>query len=222
MTMLGATLSHPVMSAAPHTRTSHSIPAFAPLVSNAFDDLVDLPAKVDIPKGTLLVSQGTTGDTVSLLQNGVVKLFSTSKDGRHATIGLRSSGWYAGGAAAFLDTANTYSVVALTHCSIIRSPARMFAQSLAQNIPLAMHFLSTMANETIGMSQLRLELIAHSAEERLSVFIEERSRSDSEGEIMDPLPHLKQVDLAHLLSLTPEHLNRLLRKMKQPQEQVET
>ncbi|AXC09617.1 hypothetical protein ACPOL_0232 [Acidisarcina polymorpha] len=32
---------------------------------------------------------------------------------------------------------------------------------------------------------------------------------------MDPLPILKQMELAQLLSITPEHLSRLMQKRKQ-------
>ena len=208
--------SHSISVVSGHSRSrmTRPIPTFAPLVSNAFDHLLDLTAKITLPRGSVLVSQGVFAEDVSLIQDGVVKLFSRTKAGRNLTIGLRSSGWYAGAAAVLLHVQSSYSVVTLTRCSVIRCPARTFVQKLTQDIPLAMHFLSTMANETIGMSQLRMELIAHTAEERLSVFIEEQARNTAEGMHTDTLADLTQVDIARLLSLTPEHLNRILRKMK--------
>jgi len=194
---------------------NHSIPAFAPLVSNAFDHLTGLPAKIEIPKGTVLVRQGFTGEPVSLVQNGLVKLVSVGQNGRLAMLGLRSSGWYAGAASAVLSTVSIYSVITLTRCSIMRSPARSFVARLGKDLPLTMHFLSTLASETISMARLRVHLTADTAEERLCAFMRERTFPDPEWEVRDPLPQLKQVDLAHLLALTPEHLNRTLRKMKQ-------
>jgi hypothetical protein len=54
--------------------------------------------------------------------------------------------------------------------------------------------------------------MSESAEQRLATYMRERSRQFPQLKTVDTLPLLKQRELAQLLSITPEHLSRLLHK----------
>ena len=61
-------------------------------------------------------------------------------------------------------------------------------------------------------SQPRRRLKSSSAEQRLAQFMSERNNPYPHLKTLDPLPLLKQMELAQLLAITPEHLSRLLHR----------
>ena len=194
------------------TQAQSSVPAFAPIHSDAFEHLKNLPPATELPTGSILVHQQAMCDSVDLIQHGLVKLLSVNPDGRQATLGLRTSGWYAGGVSVMMNTTSIYSVVAVTPCTVIRIPAAEFSAKLMQSAKMMRHFMATICNELISQSAAQAEVMSCSAEDRLATFMRERTFDDSRLKVLDPLPLLKQVELAQLLAITPEHLSRLLHK----------
>jgi hypothetical protein len=76
------------------------------------------------------------------------------------------------------------------------------------------HFILGLCREVASFSSLQIELMSSKAEDRLNLLFRERAASLLTGGILDPLPLLKQMELAQLLSITPEHLSRLQKKRK--------
>jgi CRP/FNR family transcriptional regulator len=195
-------------------------PAFAPIVSDAFDSLTHLPDGQPIGVGHVLLGQGSTADSVYLLREGLVKLTHVTSDGREATLGLRSSGWYAGAVSVLMKMPSVYAVTAVTACSVSRISATDFALTLSQNSRLMRHFVYTLCNESMSQSASQAQMMAGSAEDRLKHFLRERKTVNPRFKTMDTLPLLKQLDLARLLSITPEHLSRLMRKTSVDREEI--
>jgi CRP/FNR family transcriptional regulator len=192
----------------------HTFPAFAPTVSDEFDRLKGLPEEKTVPSGTILLDQGSDPSSVFLLCQGLVKLTGISPQGRESVLGLRSSGWYAGAVAALVHRPNVYSVKTVTECVISRIPADEFHLWLMRSAKMARHFTQTLCNELLSQSA-EAQVRGGSAEERLSHFMAERNVRHTNLKTLDPLPMLKQMELAQLLAITPEHLSRLLRRTVQ-------
>jgi CRP-like cAMP-binding protein len=190
-----------------------TFPAFIPIVSDAFETFKDLPNIEHLESGHLLVGQGSAAESVYLLRKGLVKLTYSTPDGRETTLGLRSAGWCAGAVWVLTNRASVYSVVAVTPCSVSLIPAADFALRLMQSSRLMRHFVNTLCNESISQAASQAQIMGWPAEERLKRFMRERSTVHLRLKTMDPLPMLKQMELAQLLSITPEHLSRLMRKV---------
>ena len=201
----------PPVSVVSDSSNDSVFPAFAPLISDAFEHIKTLPPRTEIPAGVSLLLQGEVCDSVFLLLGGLVKLVTTNHLGREATLGLRASGWYSGATFALTKNPSVYSVVTLSKCSVIEVPAAQFSSLLMQSSKLMRHFTATICNELISQSSAQAEVMTSSAEERLSTFMRERALDESACKVLDTLPYLKQSELAKLLSITPEHLSRLLR-----------
>jgi CRP/FNR family transcriptional regulator len=199
----------------------HSFPAFAPTVSDEFDRLKGLPEEKSVPTGTLLLDQGSDPSSVFLLCQGLVKLISVSPQGRESVLGLRSAGWYAGAVAALVHRPHVYSVKTVTECIVSRIPADEFHLWLMRSAKMARHFTQTLCNELLSQS-CEAQIRGGSAEERLSHFMAERHAHHPNLKTLDPLPMLKQMELAQLLAITPEHLSRLLRRNGQNNDSTTT
>jgi CRP/FNR family transcriptional regulator len=75
------------------------------------------------------------------------------------------------------------------------------------------HFVTTLCNELTSQASAQAQMMGGSAQDRLVHFMRERSAGHSQIKTLDALPLLKQMELAQLLSITPEHLSRLLQKI---------
>jgi CRP-like cAMP-binding protein len=186
-------------------------PAFAPIVSDAFEHLKCLPQGTSVAKGVFVVEQGVSPSAVYLLREGLVKLVYIAPDGRETILGLRAAGWYAGAVASLMHAPSHYSIKTVTPCVFSIIAADEFSPKLMQSARLMRHFMDTLCNELISQSaEAQLRLI--SAEKRLAHFMAERYIQNPQWHTLDPLPLLKQMELAQLLAITPEHLSRLLHK----------
>jgi CRP/FNR family transcriptional regulator len=190
-------------------------PAFAPTVSDEFDRIKGLPPKETIPPGVALQEQGVRPVSVFLLSHGLVKLTSVSPQGRESVLGLRSAGWYAGAVPALARTSSVYTILTVTECVISRIPADDFHLWLMRSARMARHFTQTLCNELLAQSA-EARARGGSAQERLALFMRERTSAHPGLKTLDPLPLLKQMELAQLLAITPEHLSRLLHKTTVP------
>jgi len=194
----------------------HHFPAFAPTVSDEFDRIKGLPKMEIIPGGVALQEQCLRPVSVFLLCQGLVKLTSISQQGRESVLGLRSAGWYAGAVPALARTCNVYTVMTVTECVISRIPADDFHLWLMRSAKMARHFTQTLCNELLAQSA-EAQARGGSAQERLALFMRERTSAHPGLKTLDPLPLLKQMELAQLLAITPEHLSRLLHKATVPE-----
>jgi len=191
------------------------IPAFTPVLAGGTGFVDNLPAARFAPPGTLLVEQGANSHSIYLIEKGLVKLTHLSVCGRETTIGLRSEGWYAGATSALLNDPSVYAVRAVTGCMVARLPVHEFRRYLRESHDMMDHFLAGLCFEVAAQASLQVEVMANSAEDRLDHFMLERVAEHPSRRTVDPLPVLKQMEVAQLLSITPEHLSRLMHKKRQ-------
>jgi CRP/FNR family transcriptional regulator len=196
-----------------------SFPAFAPIVSDAFEHLKNLPEPTEMLSGAFLVEQDARVGWVYLLRRGLVKLIYVTPEGRETTLGLRTSGWYAGGVSALMDAPSVYSVKAVTPCVVSRIPAVEFQNRLMQSARMTRHFVDTLCHELTSQAAAQAQMMGGSAQDRLAHFMRERNSEHPQLKTLDALPLLKQMELAQLLSITPEHLSRLLQKIQSTEEE---
>ncbi|MFT4112311.1 MAG: Crp/Fnr family transcriptional regulator [Silvibacterium sp.] len=167
--------------------------------------------------GTELIQQGRTVASVYLVRRGLVKLVYLSESGEEITLGLRSVGWWGGAVAAMLDSFSACSVQAVGECEVIRISGRDFRERLKSNPSMMGHFLKALCNENASQTEAQARVMSGTAAERLTIFMRERQKKNPRWQTIDPLPMLKQMELAQLLSITPEHLSRLLSRMRSEQ-----
>ncbi len=189
-------------------------PVFAPSLSSCLAFLGTLPPARHVKASTVLIAQDEQVKKVQLVRTGLVKLTNVNSDGREALIGLRSDGWYAGSTAVILNAPSVYAVCASTDCTVVEIAASDFLRCIHRSPEMLSHFILGLCREVASFSGLQVELMSSRAEDRLNLLLRERAASLLTGGILDPLPLLKQMELAQLISISPEHLSRLQKKRK--------
>jgi CRP/FNR family transcriptional regulator, anaerobic regulatory protein len=190
------------------------VPVFAPALSACVGFLGTLPSAKFVKASTTLIQQGELVKKVKLVQSGLVKLINLNPEGRETLIGLRSVGWYAGSASLILNTPSIYSVWASTDCTVVEIAASDFLRCLSKSPEMLDHFILGLCREVVSYTGLHVEFMSCKAEDRMNLFLHERAAAYATGEILDPLPLLKQIELAQLISITPEHFSRLKKRGK--------
>ena len=109
---------------------------------------------------------------------------------------------------------SVYSAITLSECTVSQIPAEQFFYWATHDIRTLRHFLKSMSLDSTSQTRLHAEIQSNNAAERLEHFMQERTAADPHWQTMDPLPLLKQGELAQLLSVTPEHLSRLRQQQR--------
>ena len=207
-----APLNH--FSSANTSTDAIEFPAFTPFLFHCAHFIDILPTRRSLPAGTVLVEQGQVTKSVQLVESGMVKLVHLHSCGREVSIGLRSEGWYAGYTSLLTKTPSAYSVQTVTPSKVASIPAAEFISCLTRNPEMLEHFITVMCFEVASQANLQIEVMSSSAEDRLERFMRERNTGNPARNAIDPLRALKQMELAQLLAITPEHLSRLMNKRK--------
>jgi CRP-like cAMP-binding protein len=201
---------------------SSIVPAFAPVLSSGLELVRNLPPHQTIERGQILLEQDKPALFVHLIQSGMVKLMHLNPEGTEQTIGLRSSGWYSGAVSVLMRAPSLYSVHTVTPIVVHAIPAEEFVGRLMQNSKVMRHFMRVLCHELCSQASAQVEIMSHTAADRLLRFMEERKMTGETWKAIDPLPVLKKLELAQLLSISPEHLSRLLHKDDDPDDGEET
>ena len=182
-----------------------------------WDDIALSPA-VGYPGSTELFRQGSSQQEVFFIDQGLVKLVHTNEDGIETIIGLRSSGWPLGAAAAILHQACPFTAATVIRCQIRRVLAGNFLDHVQRNPQFACRLNQVFSREIHDQVSRLIELASLPArlrvEQLIRLLITAPESSAPKHEVRVTVP-LKQWELAQLLAVTPAYLSRLLDRLEQ-------
>jgi CRP-like cAMP-binding protein len=188
-------------------------PAFGPLVFPSYERLQELGhCRYVVPKSELCV-QNECQSVISVLESGFVKLVFLAPDGSEHILGLRGSGYIVGAETILKDHPVRYSVVTTTPVLIRSIPRLAFSRVVDADPEMLRHLNTVVCQESEAEVQQQIGLRAESALTRLRRFLREVPCAGDPGDVFRTLG-LRQRDIAHLLSISPEHLARLLTALR--------
>jgi CRP-like cAMP-binding protein len=165
---------------------------------------------MELPPGHIIYNQGEVPPAIGLLHSGLVKLVHVDEQGHQIILGLRTSGFFLGLANNFTNSISICTVVTITTCVVSEFDPQDFFVQLVSNASLMQHFIYVTSQEIVTTRHLLTQIMSSSAERRLNLFLEEAAMDSSLWKTIDAAPELKQLEIAQLLSITPEHLSRLM------------
>ena len=176
-----------------------------------------LPSPLSYPVGTVLMEQGGDPGDVFYVEEGLAKLVRTGPDGREQILGLRGPGWFLGAALVLTFRAHPASAVAVTPCRLRRLTRQAFLDLMAKHEALSWHVHQMHSREVLSQFQQMADLGTATSRQRLERFLRRFTgagpANGNGGGVRLTLP-LKRWELASLLAVTPEHLSRLLRQLR--------
>lgn len=174
------------------------------------------------PPAVELFSQGAYAADVYLVHTGIVKFTRSEANGQEILLDLRFPGSLVGSAAAISEKPHPFTAVTVTRCTLARWRARSFVSLLDTDTSLAARVRQILSEDILDhvarISQLtclparqRLERLLWQFCERVGLD-ETGQQSGTKARLQLPLKHY---EIAHLLSVTPTYLCRLLNTLEQ-------
>jgi CRP/FNR family transcriptional regulator len=163
------------------------------------------------------LDQGTRVFNVYCLISGVVKVTCIGESGKESIIDLCRGGTALGIAPAILDSETPFSVETLTSCRFQMYPAGALRSTAKASLDLSLLLQQVLAQQLTHLPLSTAQVSCENSMTRLIRFLERLGRStdaDSENWHITPLP-LKRYEIAQLIGVTPEHVSRLFRQLKE-------
>lgn len=176
-----------------------------------------LPAPQLYPVGTVLIQQGCEPGDIFFMEDGLAKLVRIDGNGREQILGLRGPGWFLGAAFVMVGRSHPASVVAVTPCTVRRLSREAFLEMMATQPGLSWHVHRMHSREVLSQFHHMADLGIKTARQRLErvlrrlVAVTAPNGGDKDVRLLSPL---KRWELASLIAVTPEHLSRLLRRLR--------
>ena len=174
------------------------------------------------PPAVELFRQGGNPADVYFVQTGIVKFTRSEANGQEILLDLRFPGSLVGSAAAISERPHPFAAITVTRCTLTRWSARSFVSLLDNDTSLAARVREILSDDVLDhvarISQLACLPARQRLEQLLWQFCERlepsTSGQSSEGTSKLQLP-LKHYEIAHLLSITPTYLCRLLNTLEE-------
>lgn len=169
-------------------------------------------------RSTQLFQQGEPCFAVYFVNSGLVKIKALDLDGQEVIVSVCGAGWLLGADCAILEEACQSSAETVTECRLQRISSKNLRSVLKADPELSWRIHQILSLEARIRSKKLAALASQPAKVRLIRFLsqavlEYRCEVPTEARVLN-LP-LKQWEIAQLLGITPEHINRLLRHLEQ-------
>jgi CRP-like cAMP-binding protein len=196
-------------AALPQHRFLRSQPWFAALADDTRAALLDRSLTLAGRKGDVMLATGTPVQGWYAVLSGLVKLQSTSSEGRvSAFLGVPDGEWFGEGSVLKTEP-RRYDVIALRDTVLLCLPRAEFDSLLAHCLPFN-HFLVAHLNRRLGQAMTIIEAgRLRSPEQRVALYL---SRVFWQGRRRLVL---SQEELGHLAGLSRQTVNRALKSMEQ-------
>jgi CRP/FNR family cyclic AMP-dependent transcriptional regulator len=196
-------------AALPHHRFLRSQPWFSALSDDRRTALLERSLTLSARKGEVMLAAGTPVQGWYAVLTGLVKLQSTSSEGRvSAFLGVPDGEWFGEGSVLKTEP-RRYDVIALRDTVLLCLPRAEFDSLLTDCLPFN-HFLVAHLNRRLGQAMTIIEAgRLRSPEQRVALYL---SRVFWQGRRRLVL---SQEELGHLAGLSRQTVNRALKSMEQ-------
>jgi CRP-like cAMP-binding protein len=167
--------------------------------------------------GISIYCQGDVPEDVYYIQAGLIRLAYFDASGREVIVGWRRPGSLLGLAAAILQTLHDTTAETITPCALRRVPARSLRNLLHHNPDFSAYVHRLHAQEIATNTERFIDLATKSTRQNLLKLLSQIVLALKQDESKKRSPvniPIKQEEVARLLAVTPEHLNRLLKTLE--------
>ncbi|MFD2178540.1 Crp/Fnr family transcriptional regulator [Veronia pacifica] len=156
-------------------------------------------------QGEHIFHQGEGDRNLYLIQQGVLKAYYLSEDGKETVKSFIGEGNVIGNlTAAHTDCENTFGLVALSDCVIRRFSFRHLYEASKSDVELSNSLMDILLAFAIKKERREKDLLCMSAQERYEKLLEETP---------DLIGKITQNDIAKYLGITPVALSRIKRRV---------
>ena len=178
---------------------------FADLPLDAKHALSERASHDSYPKGTILVHEGDTIDSILIVRRGRIKTFRTDANGEEYVLDVLHDGQAIWHGMFLKDHAYHYSVACLTKVELCRIQRKDFEALIAEHPDVALNLIQMLGTELDDAEEKIMMLGIRDPKRRLAEYLLHRDERCINREI-----NLKLEDIAASVGLRPETVSRIL------------
>jgi CRP-like cAMP-binding protein len=170
----------------------------------------------DFPAGASLLSAGRRADAVYFLSTGLVKLVATNRAGKEFIVSFQPPGRILGMTSALLGVQLETSVVAVHSSTAVLITTPAFIRAVELDASVAGYIRALQAEDYRKCVAALCALSLCDATERVRLWLQSACFPNSNADQHRTAPPLlMHKDLAAALNITPTHLSRILRRLRE-------
>lgn len=193
-----------------HKLCAQRVSIFSTLDSQQLLKITDLIIHKEYKKGELLIMEGEAMDSLVILNEGQVKAFRTTQDGREQILHIFSEGDFFGERNLLRDYASTYSIEALEEVHVCLIHKREFQLLIKEYPDIALRIMEELCERLDRLENTVEAMGTRPVEARVSSvlleFADKYGKPHPKGTLIE-LP-LSREGIAHYIGLTRETVSR--------------
>lgn len=156
----------------------HQIPLFASLDAETLEQIGAVTTVRRYERGEVIAVEGERGGSLRYVRGGIVKLVTTSADGREQVLRLVQEGQTFNLVAAFDGQPSAATAMALDNATIFAIPRKVVTRLIAEHPAVAQAALRMLASDTRAMIALARDLALYHVSERVARLLLDQERCD--------------------------------------------
>jgi CRP/FNR family cyclic AMP-dependent transcriptional regulator len=189
----------------------HQIPLFAPLIEETLEQAAALATVRGYERGEVIAVEGERGGSLRYVRSGLVKLATTSADGREQVLRLVQEGQTFNFVAAFDGKPSAATAVALDPTIIFAIPHKVVSRLIAEQPDVAQAALRMLAADTREIIALAKDLALYHVSERVARLLLDQERCDCDR---CRNHYMTQQEMAAIVGTAREMVGRTLQEFR--------
>lgn len=162
----------------------------------------------------IIFSHGDPSDSIFYVEKGTVKLTITSANGKEAFIGLLNKGDFFGeSCVASGRPTRFHTASAVTDMQVLKIDSVSMMRILRMNAEFSCAFTTYLVRRAEKIQQDLADSLLDSSEERLARVLASLSQLGQDDKV-EFVPRLTQQDLAHIIGVSRQRVNFLMKRLK--------
>ena len=187
------------------------IPIFTDLDDDSLALIVSRGRKLTFRKGTILMSEGETGECMYVIQSGLVKIYVSDEDGNELILFVEGPGSYIGEISLLDDAPRTASAVTLEKTQVLVISKTAFIDCVTLNPEIAFKTIRAMTLRLRRATDTIRDLALKNVYQRLALKLIELSVENGDERY---LPRkISQQELANMIGASREMVGKILSEL---------
>jgi len=187
------------------------VPIFSDINENALQLILAKSRSLNFRKGSILMTEGETGESLYLILSGKVKIFVSDENGSELTLFIEGPGSYIGEISLLDDAPRTASAITLEKTEVISISKSAFIEVITQNPEIAFNIIKALTQKLRRTTESIRSLALKNVYQRLVLkLLELAEEEDGDKVIPKRFSHL---ELGRMIGASREMVGKVMAEL---------
>lgn len=187
------------------------VPIFSELDEQALQLVLSRSRTLKFRKGVILMSEGETGESLYIINEGTVRIFVSDEEGNEMTLFIEGAGSYIGEISLLDDAPRTASAITMEKTEVISISKTAFVEIIKENPEIAFNIISALTHKLRRATEGIRSLALKNVYQRLVLKLLELSIEDN-GQKLIPKKH-SHSELGKMIGASREMVGKVMAEL---------